>query len=156
MNENVIVKEYKINKPLIQTIVSVIGACIRDCHHNYFHTFDHICEYGIRLTNITNNELVKLTISNKSMNFYEVIKKLTVARGNGFIFNQRSNFKKTYNNLTNINIHFYLKLRIPFMHRHFFRNSLKILNIFKHIVLLEIIFFIWHFVNGFYIIFPQC
>ena len=29
---------------------------------------------------------------------------------------------KNYSNLSNINIHYYLKLRIPIMHRHFFRK----------------------------------
>ena len=44
MNENNIVEEYEFDKPLFQKIVSIIGDSIRDCHHKYFHTFDHICE----------------------------------------------------------------------------------------------------------------
>ena len=54
---------------------------------------------------------------------YELNKKLTVARGNGFIFNHI--YKPTikiYSNLSDINIHYYLKLRTPIMHRHFFRK----------------------------------
>ena len=31
-NENVIVKEYEFNNPLIQKIDSIIGNSIRDCH----------------------------------------------------------------------------------------------------------------------------
>ena len=44
MNENVIVKKYEFDEPHIQKIDSIIDNCFRDCHHKYFHTFDHICE----------------------------------------------------------------------------------------------------------------
>ena len=91
MNENVIVKEYEFNKPLIQKTDSITDDCIRDCHLKYFHTFDHICEYDIQLANITNNEIVNFTISAKSIASYELNKKITIARGNGFIFNQIKN-----------------------------------------------------------------
>ena len=66
LTENVIVKEYEFDNPLIQKIDSLIDNSIRDCHNKYFHTFDHICEYDIQLTNITNNESVNFTISGKS------------------------------------------------------------------------------------------
>ena len=67
MNENelTIVKEYEFNNPLIQNIDSIIDNSIRDCHNKYFHTFDHICEYDLNFTNITNNETVTFTISDK-------------------------------------------------------------------------------------------
>ena len=55
LNKNVIVKEYEFDNPLIQKIDSLIDNSIRDCHNRYFHTFDHICEYDIQLTNITHN-----------------------------------------------------------------------------------------------------
>ena len=42
-NENVIVKEYEFDKPLINKIDSIIDNCYTNCHNNYFHTFDHIC-----------------------------------------------------------------------------------------------------------------
>ena len=80
MNKNVIVKEYEFDKPLIQRIGSINDKCIRDCHDKYFHTFDHICEYDLNFTNITNNEIVNFTISQKSMASYEFNKKLTIAR----------------------------------------------------------------------------
>ena len=64
-----------------------------------------------------------LTISVKSMVSYDLFKKSTVARRNGFIFNQIKKLTiKVYSNLSNINIHYYLKLPIPTMHRHFFRK----------------------------------
>ena len=76
MNENqlAIVKEYEINNPLIQKIDSLIDISIRDCHHKFFHTFDYVCEYDLNFTNITNNETVNFTISDKSMGMYELNK----------------------------------------------------------------------------------
>ena len=119
--ENVIVKEYEFDKPLIQKIYSIIDNCIRDCHNKYFHTFDHICEYDIQLTNTTNNESVNFTISEKSMGMYDLNKKLTIARGNGFIFNQINKLTiKIYSNLSHINIHYHLKLGASPLHRQFF------------------------------------
>ena len=57
------------------------------------------------------------------MGFYELNKNLTIARERGFKFNQTNNFKrKIYSILSNINICYYLKLRIPIMHRQFFRK----------------------------------
>ena len=56
MNKNqlTIVKDYKFFNPLLQKIDSIIDNCIRGCHSKYFHTFDHICEYDLNFTNITN------------------------------------------------------------------------------------------------------
>ena len=122
LNENVIVKEYELDNPLIQKIDSLIDNSIRDCHNKYFHTFDHICEYDIQLTNITNNESVNFTISEKSMGMYELNKKLTIARENGFIFIQINKLTiKIYSNLSNINIHYHLLLGAPPLHRQFFK-----------------------------------
>ena len=123
MNENQLhlVKEYKFDNPLIQNIDSLIDDSIRDCHNKYFHTFDHICEYNLSFTNITNNEIVNFTISDKGLNLYELNKKLAIARGNGFKFNQTNNFKiKIYSNLSNINIHYHLRLGAPPLYRQFF------------------------------------
>ena len=90
------------------------------------------------LQNITNNETVNLTISDKSMGLYEVNKKITVACGNCFKFIQINELTiKIHSNLSHINIHFYLKHRISIMHRHFSENLLKILNLFKLIVRVE-------------------
>ena len=120
-NENVIVKEYDFNNPLIQKIGSLIDNSIRDCHHKYFNTFDHICKYDLNFTNITNNESVTFTISDKSMASYEIHQKLPLARDRGFEFNQINNLKiKIFSNLSNTNIRYYLKLRIPMCHCQFF------------------------------------
>ena len=128
MNKNQLhlVKEYKFDNPLIQNIDSIIDDSIRDCHNKYFHTFDHICEYNLSLTNITNNEIVNFTISDKGLNLYELNKKLTVARERGYIFNRIKNFKlKIYSNLSYINIHYHLRLGAPPLHRQFFINLFK-------------------------------
>ena len=121
MNENNIVKEYEFENPLIQNIDSRIDNSIRDCHNKYFHTFDHICEYDLNFTNNTNNETVDFTISDKCMGVYELNKKLTIARENGFIFNQINKLTiKIYSNLSYINIHHHLRLGAPPLHRQFF------------------------------------
>ena len=87
MNENelYIVNEYKFDSPLIQKIDSLIDISIRDCHSKYFHTFDYVCEYDLNFTNITNNEIVNFTISDKSMGLYELNKELSLARQRGCI-----------------------------------------------------------------------
>ena len=123
MNKNqlTIVKKYEFNNPHIQKIGSLIDNSIRDCHYNYFHTFGHVCEYDLNFTNITNNETVNFTISDKSMGLYELNKQLAIARENGYIFNQINNFRiKIYSNLSNINIHYHLKFGASPLHRHFF------------------------------------
>ena len=119
LNEKVIVKEYNFNKKSpIQKIGSLIDNAIRDCHAKYFHTFDHICEYNLNFTNITKNETVNFTISDKSMGMYDLNQKLAIARGNNFIFNQKNKLTiKIYSNLTHINRCYFLKHRIRMCHR---------------------------------------
>ena len=121
--ENVIVKEYEIDNPLIQKIDSIIDNCIRDSHNKYFHTFDHICEYNLNFTNITNNETVNFLISDKIMGMYELNKKLTLARERGYIFNQINKLTiNIYSNLSHINIHYHLRLGASPLHRQFFKK----------------------------------
>ena len=116
-----VVKEYKFDNPLFTKTDSITDNCIRDCHHEYFQTFDHICEYNLKFTNTTNNETVNFTISDKSMGMYELNKKLTIARENGFIFNQINKLTiKIYSNRSHINIHYHLRLGAPPLHRQFF------------------------------------
>ena len=125
MNENqlTLVKEYEFDEPLFQKIDSIIDKSIRDCHDNYFHTFDHICENNLNFTNITNNETVNLTFSDENMGLFELNKKLTVARQNGFIFNQINKLTiKISSNFQSIKLCYYLKFRIPMYHRLFFRK----------------------------------
>ena len=118
-NQLTIVKEYNFDNPPIQNIISTISECYRDCHHKYFHTFDFICEYNLNFTNTNNNAPVIFLISDKSMGMYE----LTLAKQRGFKFDHINKLTiKIYSNLSNINIHYYLKHRIPLSQRLFFRR----------------------------------
>ena len=83
-NQLIIVKEYEFDKPPVQKIDFLIDNSARGCHNRHFHSFDHICENDLNFTITSNNKSVNFTISDKSMGLYE----LTIARGNGFIFNQ--------------------------------------------------------------------
>ena len=124
MNENelYVVKEYKFDNPLITKIDSIIDGCYRDCHNNFFHTYKYVCIYDIKLTNITNNEIINITISDESLGLYELNNKLTIARERGFVFNQTDKITiKVFSHQQDINISYYLKHRIPIMHRQFFK-----------------------------------
>ena len=124
MNENelCVVKEYKFDNPLFHKIDSIIDNCYRDCHNKYFHTFKYVCIYDITLTNITNNERINITISDESLGLYELNKKLTIARQRGFRFLHKNELTiKIYSHQRYINISYYLKHRIPIMHRQFFK-----------------------------------
>ena len=119
--ENVIVREYEFDKPLIQKIDSIVDNCIRDCQNKFFHTFDHICEYDLNFTNTNNNESVNFTISDKSMGMYELNHKLTLAKQRSFKFNHINKLTiKILSNLSNINIHYHLRLGASPLHRQFF------------------------------------
>ena len=121
-NEIYVVKEYKFDNPIFTEIDSIIDKCFRDCHNSYFHNFKYECIYDNKLTNFNNNEIFNLTISGKSRSFYELNKKLAVARQNGFMFNQINKISiKFYSHLRYINISYYLKSQILMCHRHFFR-----------------------------------
>ena len=125
MNENelYVVKEYKFVKPLFNKIDSIIDGCYEDCHNKNFHTFKYVCIYDIIVTNITNNETINLTISDESMNLFELNKKLTLARQRGFRFLHINELTiKIYSHQRYINISCYLKHRIPLMQRQFFKK----------------------------------
>ena len=123
INENklTVVKEYEFDNPLIQNIDSIISKFYKDSHYKYYHTFEYECVYDLNFTNVTNNETVTLTISGKSLGMYELNKKLTLARERSFIFNQIKKLTiKIYSNLSNINIHYHLRLGATPLHRQFF------------------------------------
>ena len=125
MNENqlTIVKEYEFDNPLIDKIDFIIDGCYRERHNKSFHTFKYVCIQDIKLTNITNNEISNIKISEESLGLYELNEKLTVARQRAFKFIQISKFKiKVYSNLSHINVYYYLKLQTPMGHRLFSRR----------------------------------
>ena len=83
-----------------------------------------ICD-DLNFTNVGINQSVNFTFSDKYMGMYELNQNLAKVRGNGFIFTQMNNFKiKIYSYLSHINIHHYLKLRIPMCYRLFLRRIL--------------------------------
>ena len=75
MNENplTILEEYEIIKPLIHKMDSIIDNCIGDCQNKYFHTFEYKYVYDVKLTSISDNEIVNLTIAHKEMILYGLI-----------------------------------------------------------------------------------
>ena len=79
-NELYVVKEYKFDDPIITKTDSINDDCYRECHNKYYHTIEYVCIYDIKLTNITNIEIINKTISDESMNLFELNKKLTLAR----------------------------------------------------------------------------
>ena len=57
------------------------------------------------------------------MGLFELNKQLTVVLQNGILFNQINKLTiKIYSNLSLTKIHYYLKLRIPIIHRQFLRK----------------------------------
>ena len=125
MNENelYVVKEYNFDNTLFTERDSIIDKCYRDCHNKCFHTFKYVCIYDIKLTNITNKEIINITISDESMNLFELNKKLTLARQRGFRFLQLIKLTiKFYSHLRYKNVSYYLKHRIPMCQRIFFRK----------------------------------
>ena len=120
-------KEYEFYNPSIHKIDSIIDGCYRDCHNKYFHLFRYVCIYDIKLTNITNNEKINISLSDESLGLHELNIKLTIARQRGFKFNQINKLTiKIYSHQRYINISYYLKHHIPIMHRQFFKYFLEI------------------------------
>ena len=88
MNENelYLVKQYKFDNPTITEIDSILVKCFRDCHDKYFHKFKVEYLYDFKLINVINYKTIILTIIRKSMDLYDLNKKLEVARQIGFEF----------------------------------------------------------------------
>ena len=123
MNENelYVVKECKFENSLITETDSIIDKCFKDCHNNYFHNFKYKCIYDVKLKNITNEEKINLTVSDKSMHLCELNEKLTVAWERSFRFLHINKLTiKIYSHQRFINISYYLKHQIPMCHRQFF------------------------------------
>ena len=122
MNENelYLVRKYRCDNPNITEVDSINDNCSERCHDKYFHKFNYKSIHHINFTNITINEIINMTISGKSMNLYDLNKKLEAGRKNGFIFNQKNKLTtKFYSHLRYINIGFYLKFQLPMCHRCF-------------------------------------
>ena len=121
-NQLPIVKEKEFDKPDIRKVDSIIDEVVRDCHNKNFHTFEYSGLYDINIANIANTEITDLTTVDKSMNFYKLNGKLKNDRKKGFIFNQINKLTiKINSNLSNVNKHYYIKIRITILHRQIFR-----------------------------------
>ena len=96
-----LVRQYNYDSPLVQMTDSLIDNTVRDCYKKYFHKFKSRLVYDLNFTNITNNETVNFTISDKCMGMFDLNKKLAIARENGFKFNQINKLTiKIYSNLS--------------------------------------------------------
>ena len=83
------------------------------------------------------------------MHLYELNKNLTVARERGFsLLHLYKLIIKIYSHQRYINIRYYLKQRIPMMHRHFLKYFLEIVIMYKQIVMIAIILFTLHVRHG--------
>ena len=134
MNENkyklYVVKEDTLDNPHRTEMDSIIDSGSKDCYKNYFHIFKYECIYDMKLSNITNKEIIILKFIGKSMKLYKLNKELKDAIQNGFLFNQINNLTiKFYSHLRYINISSYLKFLMPMYHRQFFKKILKTENI---------------------------
>ena len=155
-NQLIVVKDYEFDKTDIHKIDYILDDFIKDCRKKYFHSFEYRIIYDLCFKNISNNGEVNFAVTHRSMEFktefYGLNKKIKNARENGYIFNQINNFKiKILSNLSHINIHYHLSLGASPLHRHFLKTLLKIVIIYKLIVMIVEILFILHAVNGFYI-----
>ena len=118
-----IVKKYEFIKPVVHKTDSIIDKSYRDCHNKNYHSIGYESEYDNQLTKIRSDEMVSLTIADKSMSFYEINKKLTVARQRSYIFNQILKLTmKIFSILWILIFSYFLKHRIPMCLRLFFKR----------------------------------
>ena len=68
LNESTFVKEYEKIEPENDEVDYILDKVIRDCRNNFFHTIEYRCVYDFKITNISNNDEVILTISHDYMN----------------------------------------------------------------------------------------
>ena len=121
-----VVKEYVFDKTDTHEIDYILDDAIKDCRKKYFHSFKYRITCNLSFKKISNNEEVNFAVTHRSMEFktefYGLNKKIKNARENGYIFNQINNFKiGIYSNLSNINIHYHLRLGASPLHRQFFK-----------------------------------
>ena len=118
-------KVLEIDNPLFTEIDSIVDSCVKDCLNNYFYKFKYESTYDFKLRNIIKNETINLIFSGKSMNLFDIIKNLTVARQNVFVFNQINKLIiKIYSHQQNKNVSYHLKFQIPMCRRQIFDNNI--------------------------------
>ena len=74
MNENqlTIVRKYEIFESLTHKTDFKIINCYRDCQNKNFDRFKYRCISYTKVKNVTNNEIINITIPDKSMQLYEL------------------------------------------------------------------------------------
>ena len=65
-NQLTVFKKDEITEILIQKTDSIIDKCYRDCHDNFFRTFNYKCINFIEFQSIGNNEVIISSISDKT------------------------------------------------------------------------------------------
>ena len=126
LNENhiSIVKEYAYDNLLFKDIDFILNICINDCYKNYFQPIRNICSYIIDFTNISNDNIINLTISDSYLTINELKKKLKNGRNNGYIFSKINKLSiKFYDYLSQTNIHHYYKFHCPLLIRQILKMS---------------------------------
>ena len=75
MKEFTLVKKFEFNMSCIHKVKCLYNRSFGDCYKKYYHMFHYTCLYDVSFSNISNNEIIKLTISDKSTSLYELNKK---------------------------------------------------------------------------------
>ena len=120
-DENGVVKKFDFHRPLLSEIDSIINKCISNCFYKYYHTHKTTLEYNVNFTNRRNNEQYKLPITYRGVDSCELNQKLKFARRNAFKCDQIKKLTlKIYAIQSDMTIRYYLKHRIPIMHRRLF------------------------------------
>ena len=112
------VRKYEFLNPTNKEIDHLVGLAYENCQNKSFHRFVYKCVCDIKFINVTKNKEIILSVSLGYKQFvtdYDGLNvKIETIKNNGFIFGRILNLTmKIYSNLSNINIDYYLKLRIP-------------------------------------------
>ena len=88
MNENelFVVKKYKSDNPIITDVDFITENYFNDCRDIYFHEVEYECIFHFKLKNITENEMMNPTVSDKSVDEDGVNNELKVVEQKGFFY----------------------------------------------------------------------
>ena len=119
-----VVKESEFINPDIDELNYKLIDTIKDCRQKYFHSIENGCAHDIKIISLANNAEVDLPLFIGYMKiksqFYGLNKKIKTARNFGFIVIEIVKLAvKNFSSLPNINMCYYLKLRIPMYHKQF-------------------------------------
>ena len=116
LKESTVVKEFDFIKPDVHEIDSLLDDIFKDCRNKYFREFEYRLVSDIKFINISTNEEVNFTITQRSMQlkteFHGLKEKIKNAQRNGFIFNQV--FKVTMKTVKSIRYKYTLLSKISY------------------------------------------